>query len=137
VAFVLVISARGSARGGPPSKSSRNPLQTIAALQMAAIFQAVLIVVRAAQATWGASGVLTTAAILGLADVDALTLSMSRGVSSLGIAALAIAVGVLANTILKAIVAAALGDRRFAVRVAGRLAASAAAGVSAIIVLSM
>jgi uncharacterized membrane protein (DUF4010 family) len=136
VAVVLVISARGSARGGPPSQSSRNPLQTVAALQMAAIFQVVLIVVRAAQATWGTSGVLTTAAVLGLTDVDALTLSMSRGVSSLGTAALAIAVGVLANTILKAIVAAAFGDRRFAVRVAGTLAASAAAGVSAIIVLS-
>jgi uncharacterized membrane protein (DUF4010 family) len=134
--MVLAISARRSHRRGRPSQTSPNPLQTIAALQMAALFQVVLIVVRAAQATWGRSGILTTAAVLGLTDVDALTLSMSRGVSSFETAALAIAVGVLANTILKAIVAAAFGDRRFAFRVAGTLAVSAAAGVSAIMMLS-
>jgi uncharacterized membrane protein (DUF4010 family) len=136
VVVVLAISARRSHRRGRPSQTSPNPLQTIAALQMAALFQVVLIVVRAAQATWGRSGILTTAAVLGLTDVDALTLSMSRGVSSFETAALAIAVGVLANTILKAIVAAAFGDRRFAFRVAGTLAVSAAAGVSAIMMLS-
>jgi uncharacterized membrane protein (DUF4010 family) len=62
---------------------------------------------------------------------------MARGVSSLDIAALAIAVGVMANTVLKALVAVVLGDRRFALRVAGTLVASAAAGVGAIIVLTM
>jgi uncharacterized membrane protein (DUF4010 family) len=43
----------------------------------------------------------------------------------------------MANTVLKALVAVVLGDRRFALRVAGTLVASAAAGVGAIIVLTM
>jgi uncharacterized membrane protein (DUF4010 family) len=137
VAAALAISARGSDRRASSSQPSRNPLQVVAALQMAAIFQMVLIVVHAAQATWGTSGILTTAAILGLTDVDALTLSMARGVSSLETAALAIAIGVLANTVLKATVAAFCGDRRFALRVAGTLVASAAAGAASIILLAV
>lgn len=136
VAGALAFRARRSKDGGQPSRSSPNPLQIVAALQMAALFQVVLIAVRAAQAIWGTSGVLTTAAVLGLTDVDALTLSMARGVSSLDTAALAIAVGVLANTALKATIAVVIGDRRFAVPVAATLAASATAGVGAIAALS-
>ena len=137
VGVAVALSTRRSARDDSSTHLSRNPLQIVAALQMAAVFQVVLILVRAAQATWGTSGLLTTAAVLGLTDVDALTLSMARGVSSLDIAALAIAVGVMANTVLKALIAVVLGDRRFALRVAGTLVASAAAGVGAIIVLTM
>jgi len=136
VAIALVMLARGTERSGSPSEPSRNPLQIGAALQMAAVFQVVLIVVRAAQANWGEAGVLTTAAVLGLTDVDALTLSMARGVASLETAALAIAVGVLANTLLKALVAVAFGTRRFALIVGGTLAASALIAAGAIVVLS-
>ena len=137
VASALAIGAKQSARPTSPSRASRNPLQIVAALQMAALFLVVLVAVRAAQATWGTSGVLTTAAVLGVTDVDALTLSMARGVSPPETAALAIAIGVVANTVLKALVAVALGNGRFALRVAGPLLVSAAVGVGAIVVLSM
>lgn len=136
VATALAISARWHARDGRSSATSRNPLQIAAALQMAVVFQMVLILVRAVQAMWGTSGILTTAAILGLTDVDALTLSMARGVPSPETASLAIAVGVVANTMLKGIIAAAFGDRRFAWPLVSTLAASAAAGVGAMMVLS-
>ena len=59
---------------------------------------------------------LTSAAVLGLTDVDALTVSMARGVAktvSLEAAALAIAVGVLANTAVKLGVALFFGSARF------------------------
>jgi uncharacterized membrane protein (DUF4010 family) len=86
---------------------------------------------------WGESGVLTSAAILGLTDVDALTVSMARGIArtaSLETAALAIAVGVLANTALKLGVAVAFGAPRFRMIVGGTLAVmivtAAAAAVS-------
>ena len=95
---------RRSAGAGEPNLPSDNPLQLRAALQMAVLFQAVLMVVSLARQTWGQSGVLTSAAVLGLTDVDALTVSMARGVAeagSLTTAALAIAIGVLANTALK------------------------------------
>ena len=71
---------------------------------MAALFQIVLMAVHLANRLWGESGILTTAAVLGLTDVDALTMSMARGMSGaapLELAARAIAIGVAANTALK------------------------------------
>jgi uncharacterized membrane protein (DUF4010 family) len=102
-----------------------NPLQLGAALQMAAIFQIVLMVVYAARESWGQSGVFTSAAVLGLTDVDALTVSMSRDVgerASPAIAAMAIAIGVLTNTAMKLGLAAAFGSRRFTLIAGGALA---------------
>jgi len=116
----------------------RNPLQLSAALRMAALFQAVLIVVRLTQNAWGRSGVLTTAAALGLTDVDALTVSMTKGVAdtlSIQTAALAIAVGILANNSLKAGIALLLGERQFRTIVAGTLALVIAASAVSIVIL--
>ena len=66
-----------------------------------------------------------SAAILGLTDVDALTVSMARGVAttaSLNAAALGIAVGVLSNTALKFGVALVFGSACFRRVVGGTLA---------------
>ena len=74
---------------------------------------------------WGQSGVFTSAAVLGLTDVDALTVSMARGVAataSPGIAATAIAVGVLANTAMKLGLSLFLGAPRFRAIAGGGLA---------------
>jgi len=77
--------------------------------------------VDAAQAWFGQAGLLTSAAALGVTDVDALTVTMARGLGAragLDQAAQAIAVGILANTVLKASVAAVIGRgayRRLAV----------------------
>ena len=65
---------------------------------------------------WGAAGVYGSAAVLGLTDVDALTVSMARGVASaasLHTAAVAIAIGVVANTILKLTLALLFGNPTF------------------------
>lgn len=102
-------------------RSVPNPLQLPVALQMAAIFQAVLMFVWFAGRYWGDRGILGTATVLGLTDVDALTISMARRVApdaSLETAALAIAVGVLSNTALKLTVALFFGSPGFR-RVAG------------------
>ena len=77
-----------------------------------------------ARVMWGESGVLTSAAVLGLTDVDALTVSMARGVAqtvSLEAAALAIAVGVLANTAVKLGIAVVFGSPRYRAIVGGTL----------------
>ena len=71
-----------------------NPLQLSAALQMAAIFQVVLMLVWFASHYGGNRGIISMASVLGLTDVDALTISMARRVASdisLETAALAIA----------------------------------------------
>ena len=105
--------------------SPHNPLQLAAALQMAAIFQVVLMVVYVAREVWGTSGVFTSAAVLGLTDVDALTLSMARDVAqtvSPAVAATAIAIGVLTNTGMKLGLALFLGNRTFKIVAGGALA---------------
>jgi uncharacterized membrane protein (DUF4010 family) len=69
--------------------------------------------------------VFASAAVLGLTDVDALTVSMARGVAqtvSPVMAATAIAVGVLANTGMKLGLALFFGSRRFRLIAGGALA---------------
>ena len=113
---------------GTPAHSS-NPLRMGAALQMAALFQVVLYLVDVATAWFGAAGLLTSAAALGLTDVDALTVTMARGMSTratLADAARAIGVGILANTLLKAAIALVVGRGACRALVAGALAVVAA-----------
>jgi uncharacterized membrane protein (DUF4010 family) len=92
----------------------------------------------AASSLWGASGVFTSAAILGLTDVDALTISMSRGVAeaaSPAVAATAIAIGVLANTGMKLGLSAFFGSARFRAIAGGALLLMLGALGAALIVL--
>ena len=112
VAFALARSQPG--RGGR-EEPDRNPLRLWSAIQMVAAFQLVLLAVPAAQHLWGAAGVLGSAAVLGLTDMDALTYSMARLGSTEGapLAARAIAVGLLSNTILKLVLVLALGSPAF------------------------
>ncbi len=104
----------------------QNPLGLGSALQMALAFQVVLIVIAFMQQRIGNTGVLASATLLGLTDMDALTVSMTRlGVdpSLTAIAAQAIGIGVLSNTALKAVVALVLGAAGFRARVAAGLSA--------------
>ena len=103
----------------------RNPLQLSGALQMAVLFQVMLMVVHAARGYGGAAGVFTSAAMLGLTDVDALTVSMAHEAAedlTPAVAAAAIAVGVLSNTALKLGFAVTLGSRPFRLVTGGTLA---------------
>lgn len=119
-AIVAVLAAAAGARRSPaaaaPEVPQRNPLQLTGALQMAVLFQGVLMAVYAVREFWGASGVLASAAVLGLTDVDALTVSMARDVAqtmSPAVAATAIAIGVLMNTMMKLGLALVFGSRAF------------------------
>jgi uncharacterized membrane protein (DUF4010 family) len=123
--LVAVVGARRSLAAGAPDVSARNQLQLVAALQMAVLFQAVLMAVYLIRDTWGQSGVFTSAAVLGLTDVDALTVSMARGIAltaSPTVAATAIAVGVLTNTAMKLGLALFLGAQGFRAIAGGALA---------------
>ncbi len=124
-----VLSAAGARRR--PSEGGTevdvvNPLQLSGALQMAVLFQVVQMAVSLARAWWGTSGLFTSAAILGLTDVDALTVSMARGLASEvapDIAAFAIAIGVFANTGMKLGLALMFGSTRYRLLAGGGLAA--------------
>jgi uncharacterized membrane protein (DUF4010 family) len=96
----------------PPS----NPLQVMSALQMTVLFQVVLFAMFAVRSYWGETGLLLSGAVLGLTDVDALTISMAKsaeGQISTQIAAKAIAIGILSNTVLKLLLGTLIGRGRF------------------------
>ena len=121
---VVVVGARKATTVPLHEMPSANPLQLKSALQMAALFQVVLMAVHIARERWGSSGVFTSAAVLGLSDVDALTVSMAKDVAdalSPAIAATAIAVGVLSNTAMKIALALIFGSPRFRFVAAGSL----------------
>jgi len=125
--LTAVVAALGWGRvegGGAAVPPLSNPLGLKAALQMTALFQVVLVLVHSAERIWGQAGLFGLAAILGLTDVDALTVSMATGATrtaTLQTAASAIAVGVLSNTVLKSAAAVSIGSARFRTVVGGVL----------------
>ncbi len=138
-ALVAALGIRSPEDSGAPDASLRNPLQLGGALQMAVLFQAVLMAMYVVRDVWGESGVFTSAAVLGLTDVDALTVSMARGVAqtvSPGVAATAVAVGVLANTGMKLGLAVLLGSPRFRLIAGGTLLVLLAIGSVLLVSLS-
>ena len=124
---------RASDGAGEQPESSHSPLQLAAALQMTALFQIVLIIVSAVMAWWSVRALLMTSAMIGLTDLDALTLSLSRTPGTdPSLAARALAVGVLSNTLLKLGVAVVVGQGAYRAWVGVALGAMAAAVAAAI-----
>jgi len=119
---------RSSSRAEIPPP--RNPLQLREALQMAVVFQLVILLAHVMREWLGDTGLVISGAIAGVTDVDAATISMARSVGE-GVApaaaAQAVAAGVLANTVLKLVLAVALGDRKFGLATGAGLAATIAA----------
>jgi uncharacterized membrane protein (DUF4010 family) len=115
-ALIFILHLRSASAESEAVEEPRNPLQVGPALQMALTFQVVLWAVQFVKQWFGDVGLLVSGAVLGLTDVDALTLSMARGASN-GIApklaAHAITVGILANCGLKAALAIVLGTKGF------------------------
>jgi len=136
VGLLLLLSARQEFRkpATVAALPAGNPLRLGAALQMAIVFQVSISLLALVTRKWGTLGVYPAAAVLGLADMDALTLSMSRLDQNVptSSAALAIAVGFLTNTLLKTGVAVVVGTGPFRTRVATRLLLQAVASLLAI-----
>jgi uncharacterized membrane protein (DUF4010 family) len=113
------------ATAAPPG----NPLRLAMAIRMALLFQIAMTAIDYARARWPTPGLYATAAALGLTDVDALTVGMSRPSEPISaiLAARAISVGILANTALKLSMAQVLGTPAFRSSVLMGLGALAAA----------
>jgi uncharacterized membrane protein (DUF4010 family) len=114
-AFVAWAMRRRHTGSAPLTALDASPLRLVSAIKMAAAFQLVLLLIPAIRHIWGSAGVLGSAAVLGLTDMDALTYSMSRlgSTGAPGLAARAIAVGLAANTVLKLILVLSLGSPAF------------------------
>jgi uncharacterized membrane protein (DUF4010 family) len=96
---------------GAPS----NPLQMWTAIRMAVAFQIAISLIAIVRTRVDSSGLYVTGAVLGLTDVDALTFAMNRAAGDItaAVAARAIAIGILANTMLKMAVCLVFGKARF------------------------
>lgn len=114
-----------------------NPLRLGTAIQMAIAFQVAMVLLTLVRDRWGSLGLYPAAAVLGLTDMDALTVSMSTLDRSMlpEIAARAIAIGVLANTLLKLGLTVVMGSNRFRPVASTGLAALAAASLVGLLIV--
>jgi uncharacterized membrane protein (DUF4010 family) len=112
----------------------RNPLRLWVAIKLAIVFQVAITVIMLVRDAWAVKGLYTTAVLLGLTDVDALTVSMSTPATAISplVAARAITIGILANTIVKLGISTALGSSRFRLTAGGVLLLMAAAMTAAV-----
>ena len=113
VGAALAMRARGGAADGLPAVPMKNPFSLLAASKFAALFAAVLLLLKLGQQHLPQSGVYAVAALAGLTDVDAITASMAERAraepAEVGVAATAILVACLSNTAVKTGIAVGMG----------------------------
>lgn len=82
-----------------------NPFDLISAIKFGLLYALILVVARAAQLYFGDTGVYISSLLSGLADVDAITISLAQlsdvGTVSMTVAAQSIVIATIANTIAK------------------------------------
>jgi uncharacterized membrane protein (DUF4010 family) len=135
-AFVFFTKARTKQHATDPALRPSSPLALGAAIQMTLAFQVAMIALRFADEWWDASGIYASAAVLGLADMDALTFSTSRSAlaQTPSLAAAVIATGMVANNMMKGVIAIAIGTGEVRRRAAATLFMLAAIGFGTILV---
>ena len=106
----------------------QNPFRLIPAITFGLLYAVILVATSAAQSYFGSAGIYATSLLSGLADVDAITLSMARlsgptGDVGIRTAARAIVIGAAANTLLKGGIVVATGTRRIRKPILGGMAA--------------
>lgn len=118
--------------------TSANPLDLPAVLKFGALLAAVMILSKVLTQVAGSSGAYALALVSGLADVDAISLSMARhGAREIGAhaAALAVLIAVLSNTVAKVGIAWVLGGAAMGLRLAVASILAIGAGVAALVFL--
>jgi uncharacterized membrane protein (DUF4010 family) len=112
VAGVFFFLGRKSAGLAAESVPLTNPFSLTSAIKFALVFAAVLLAVKLVQTYWPGQGFYAVAALAGLSDVDAITLSMAEYAKSDSIAqpalagaarvaATSITIAAIANTLVK------------------------------------
>ncbi len=117
--------------GGEPNLEMKTPFDFGTVLKFAALLAVISLIAKLALAKLGQGGLYAVAFLSGIADVDALTLSVSRmpdGAIAHHVAATAIGIAVAVNTISKAAMCAIFGSRPLALIVGVASAAAIAAG---------
>ncbi|MEX0757918.1 MAG: DUF4010 domain-containing protein, partial [Acidimicrobiia bacterium] len=94
-----------------------NPFRLMPALQFGLLYGVILIISKAASESFGDAGVYFSAVASGIADVDAVTLSLAElsigdGTIANATAANAIALAAVTNTLVKGLIVLAIGHGR-------------------------
>jgi len=139
LAVVFWVRSRSVEKSEPRPVALQNPFSLGPAIKFAAFFVAILFVAKLAQQAWGDQGLYFAALLSGLADVDAITLSLvdqtRDRLLSLDVAALGITLAVVANTLVKSGIAVYSGGWRYGRRVGACLIAATGAGLLLALVL--
>lgn len=126
--------SRGREEVEPPALA--NPLGLWMAIQFALLYAGVTFLVRAAAHFHTEGGLLAVSFISGLTDMDAIALSVGNQVASgdvlLGLGSRAVVVGAVANTLVKAGIATALGGGGYRRLILWVLGATVVAGLAGI-----
>ena len=138
IALAVVLWFRaGRESDGLPEPA--NPTQLRSALVFGGMYALVLLAVAAAQKYFGSSGIYVVAAISGLTDNDAITLSTSQLVEQQKLAPQtgwrAIVIAVMANIVFKSGIVAALGGVRLFTLVAALMGAQVLVGLGLLFLL--
>ena len=132
----LLMRGGGQKRAGRGEVPLENPFSLTAAIRFALLFAAVLLVVALVQHYLPGRGLYAVAALAGLTDVDAITLSMAGcagdGSCTSQNAVGSIVIAVLTNTLVKAGMVFSLGAASMRAPIAAASAAIVAAGLLAL-----
>lgn len=138
-AALMHLPARGEARTTDDGHGLANPLELTAALAFGVVLTIVLFAVHYLREWLGTGGVYVAAALSGLTDVDALTISVARLVGGdlpAANGAIAIFIAASVNTAAKAGISLVAGGRGLGLRVIAVYAVVILAGTGALILTS-
>jgi uncharacterized membrane protein (DUF4010 family) len=119
--------------GGEADALLDNPLELKSAVAFGLLLALVMLSARGIESWIGAAGVMVLAAASGIADVDAITLTiarMSRDELAVGVAVASIVIAAAVNSLVKGIIAASIGGRALGLRVALPLLGAGLAGLA-------
>jgi uncharacterized membrane protein (DUF4010 family) len=131
--LVLWLGAKDADKQTSAAVPLKNPFSIGPALKFAAFFVFILGLLHFAKTYMGSQGLYAAAAVSGLADVDAITLSVAeqahRGSIARDVGGLAITIAVVANSVAKAGIAIYVGGWKFGRLVALALGVATAVGL--------
>ena len=116
----------------------KDPFRIIPALKLGAFFAFVLIISKLASVYFGDTGIYAASIVSGLADVDAITLTIATLAKSTlagSVAATSITLAAITNTLVKIAIAYVLGSKEFGNRMAAILLPTVVAGLLALFFL--
>ncbi|MEQ8603783.1 MAG: MgtC/SapB family protein [Marivibrio sp.] len=134
-ALLLFLNIRRTQQETGEAAPLSNPLQLKAAIGFGAVLAVVMLAAEGLERAFGGAGVAALAAVSGVTDVDAITLTLaSRAQDDLALAlsAFGIILAGSVNSLVKAGMALAVGGARFGLLAAGPLALAALVGLGVV-----